>query len=76
MELGNFREALNDFEQSLRVNPDGPAAFFSKGECLMRLGELAAAEAIFAEGVERFPEKKALFQDFLKRVRAQRSVKR
>ncbi len=76
MELGNFREALNDFEQSLRVNPDGPAAFFSKGECLMRLGELAAAEAIFAEGVERFPEKKALFQDFLKRVRTQRSAKR
>jgi tetratricopeptide (TPR) repeat protein len=75
MELGNFREALNDFEQSLQVNPEGPAAFFSKGECLMRLGELAAAEAIFAEGVERFPEKKALFQDFLKRVRAQRSAK-
>jgi hypothetical protein len=42
----------------------------------MRLGELAAAEAIFAEGAERFPEKKALFQDFLKRVRAQRSAKR
>lgn len=76
MELGSFSEALNDFEQSLRVNPDGPAAFFSKGECLMRLGELAAAEAVFTEGVERFPEKKALFQDFLKRVRAQRSAKR
>ena len=71
MELGNFQEALDDFEQSLQVNPDGEAAFFSKGECLMRLGELAAAEAIFAEGMERFPGKKALFAEFLGRVRAQ-----
>ncbi|WP_432731816.1 tetratricopeptide repeat protein [Variovorax sp. W6] len=71
MELGNFREALDDFEQSLQVNPEGEAAFFSKGECLMRLGELAAAEAIFTEGKERFPAKKALFGEFLGRVRAQ-----
>ncbi|MET3474941.1 tetratricopeptide repeat protein [Variovorax atrisoli] len=71
MELGDFQGALEDFEQSLQVNPDGEAAFFSKGECLMRLGQLAAAESIFKEGRERFPGKKALFDEFLERVRAQ-----
>ncbi|MDR6517989.1 tetratricopeptide (TPR) repeat protein [Variovorax paradoxus] len=71
MELGDFQGALEDFEQSLQVNPDGEAAFFSKGECLMRLGQLAAAESTFKEGRERFPGKKALFDEFLERVRAQ-----
>lgn len=73
MELGNFRDALGDFEESLRVNPDGVAAFFSKGECLMRLGELEAAEAVFAEGLTRFPEKNTLFSDFLKQARGRRA---
>lgn len=73
MELGNFRDALGDFEESLRVNPDGVAAFFSKGECLMRLGELEAAEAVFAEGLTRFPEKNSLFSDFLKQARGRQA---
>jgi tetratricopeptide (TPR) repeat protein len=70
MELGQYRDALKDFEASLRVNPDGIAAFFSKGECLMRLGDLQAAAAIFKEGQKRFPEKRAMFTDFLNRVQA------
>ena len=72
MELGKNREALSDFEMSLRVNPNGMAAFFSRGECLMKLGELTAAEAIFLEGQTRFPEKRALFEKFLHNVRALR----
>ena len=72
MELGNIREALFDFEQSLRVNPDGSTAFFSKGDCLMKLGDLKEAEAIFREGLRRFPEKRAAFTLFLERVRALR----
>ncbi|QOF81454.1 tetratricopeptide repeat protein [Variovorax sp. 38R] len=75
MELGNFREALGDFEQSLRVNPDGEAAFFSRGECLMRLGELETAEAVFEEGLTRFPEKTTLFMDLLKQARGRRAAK-
>ena len=70
MELGKIREALSDFELSLQVNPNGMAAFFSKGECLMKLGDLAAAEAIFQEGQSRFPQQRANFTEFLKRVRA------
>ena len=70
MELGRHREALRDFEQSLLVNPNGMAAFFSKGECLMKLGDLKAAEAIFQEGQSRFPEQRAMFKKFLEQVRA------
>lgn len=72
MELGKVPEALQDFEASLRVNPNGMAAFFSKGECLMKLGQLKAAEAVFQEGQTKFPEKRALFTKFLEKVRALR----
>jgi tetratricopeptide (TPR) repeat protein len=68
MELGQFREALNDFEDSLRVNPNGVAAYFSRGECLMKLGDLAAAEAVFLQGQTRFPEQRAIFEKFLNHV--------
>jgi tetratricopeptide (TPR) repeat protein len=72
MELGRVQDALRNFEQSLRVNPDGMAAFFSKGECLMKLGQLDAAEAVFQEGQAKFPEKRALFTKFLGQVRTLR----
>jgi tetratricopeptide (TPR) repeat protein len=73
VELGKYREALADFELSLGVNPDGVAAFFSRGECLMRLGQLDAAEAIFKEGVARFPQQKADFSKYLELVRKLKS---
>lgn len=70
MELGDDRRALEDFEMSLRVEPDGVAAFFSKGECLMKLGELDRAEAIFREGLFRFWQKRDQFQRYLERTLA------
>lgn len=73
MEIGNYEEALNDFEQSLRVNPDGVAAIFSKGECLMRLGELSAAEKIFSAGLEKFPLQREMFAIFLTQVRSMKN---
>ena len=69
MELGKYTEALADFELSLSVNPDGFAAFFSKGECLMRLDKLDAAEDVFKAGVVRFPEKIEAFSKYLELVR-------
>jgi tetratricopeptide (TPR) repeat protein len=70
MELGLHQQALRDLEESLYLNPDGMAAFFSKGECLMKLGHLDEAEAIFIEGQVRFPEHATKFNEFLKRTRA------
>lgn len=73
MELGKFKEALADFEQSSRLNPSGVAAFFSRGECLMKLGDLASAEAVFSEGLQSFPQEGALFRQFLDRIQQLRT---
>lgn len=70
MELGLHEKALRDLEESLYINPEGMSAFFCKGECLMKLGHLDEAEAIFIEGQERFPEHASRFNEFLKRTRA------
>lgn len=75
MDMGQYAEALVGFDQSLRVNPDGMAAFFSRGECLMRLDRLEEAEAVFLEGRDRFPEQRVLFTDFLQQVRAARGIR-
>jgi hypothetical protein len=70
MELGDCLTALSGFEHSLRVNPDGVSAFFSRGECLLKLGRLNEAETVFAEGLGRFPEQKDMFQRFLDMTRS------
>ncbi len=70
MELGLHQQALRDLDESLYINPEGMSAFFCKGECLMKLGHLDEAEAIFIEGQERFPEHATQFNEFLKRTRA------
>ncbi|SFG35519.1 Tetratricopeptide repeat-containing protein [Duganella sp. CF458] len=70
MELGLYQQALRDLDESIYLNPEGMTAFFSKGECLLKLGHLDEAEAIFVEGQELFPEHAAQFNEFLKRTRA------
>jgi len=70
MELGLHEKALRDLDESLHINPEGMSAFFCKGECLMKLGHLGEAEAIFVEGQQRFPEHATQFNEFLKRTRA------
>jgi tetratricopeptide (TPR) repeat protein len=65
MDLGDFRTATADFEASLQVNPEGHAAFFSRGECFLKLGEFDKAEEIFLEGADRFPEHRADYLHFL-----------
>lgn len=74
MELGNYGEALDDFEQSLWVNPDGGTAHLSKGECLMRLGLLDDADAVFREGITRFPERAGDYEILIARVDALRGA--
>jgi tetratricopeptide (TPR) repeat protein len=70
MELGLHQQALRDLEESLYIDPHGMSAFFCKGECLMKLGHLDEAAAVFTEGQERFPEHATRFNEFLKRTRA------
>jgi tetratricopeptide (TPR) repeat protein len=70
MEQGDYNEALADFKLSLRVNPGGVAAFFSTGECLLRLGHAAQAEEIFEDGTTRFPDHRADFEKYLQIARS------
>jgi tetratricopeptide (TPR) repeat protein len=70
MELGLHQQALRDLDESLYLNPDGMTALFCKGECLMKLGHLDEAEAIFTEGQQRFPEHAGRYNEFLKPTRA------
>lgn len=67
------KQARLDFEQSLRVNPNGMAAFFSRGACLMQLGDLKAAETLFKEGQSRFPQERATPRKYLGFVRSVRN---
>lgn len=64
MSLGQFADAIHDFEESLRVNPDGKHAMFSIGECWFKLKEFRQAEPIFRECVRRWPQE-AAFQRHL-----------
>ncbi len=43
MNLGQFNEAIQDFQESLRINPKGFTATFSIGDCYMRLGKIQEA---------------------------------
>lgn len=63
MTLGNYRAALDDFVLSLWVHPNGMVALLAKGDCLMELGDHAAAEAIFQAGRVRFPEHRPTFTE-------------
>lgn len=65
MDLGDFTGAIADFEASLQVNPQGHAAFFSRGECLLKLGEFDQAAGVFTEGADRFPQHRADYLRFL-----------
>lgn len=65
MDLGDFRTAIADFEASLQVNPEGHAAFFSRGECFLKLGEFDKAEEIFLQGADRFPGYRADYLRFV-----------
>lgn len=65
MEFGDYATALIGFEDSLRVNPDGNSAFFSRGECLLRLGRLEEAKQVFEEGKLRFPAHREMYDRYL-----------
>jgi tetratricopeptide (TPR) repeat protein len=55
MDLGRWRDAIEDFQLSLQVNPDSLAAEFSIGECYYRLGEFAKAKEQFGKCLQIDP---------------------
>ena len=47
MDMGFFKEAIEDFNESLRVNPDSFLALFSIGECYFKLKEYPQSKEYF-----------------------------
>jgi tetratricopeptide (TPR) repeat protein len=74
MELGDFVSAIHDFEASLGFHPDGNAAFFSRGECFLKMDKLDEAEKIFLQGMHKFREHQATYQKFLDIVKAKKRL--
>jgi len=36
--VGEYKNAISDFTQILRLNPESEAAYFNRGSSLMRMG--------------------------------------
>jgi len=70
MDRGRYAKAIRDFQQSLQVNPSGVTAFFTMGECLMKLERYDEASQVFEAGFAKFPDKKPLFADYYKKAMA------
>ncbi|MBL0742568.1 tetratricopeptide repeat protein [Chryseolinea lacunae] len=51
MDLGQWQEAIEDFNLSLQQNPESVLAEFSIGECLMRLGDYTNAITQFEKAL-------------------------
>jgi tetratricopeptide (TPR) repeat protein len=69
MELARYPEAAKEFEESIRINPDNPAALFSLGECFLKVGEYPKAVDIFQDCATRWPDQ-AHHREFLRRAQA------
>ena len=67
MDLGQWQEAIQDFELSLSVKPNSILAEFSIGECYMRLGLNEAARTQFEKVLIIDPQHPAA-KDFLLKV--------
>ena len=55
-ELGNFSEAVTEFREAIRLQPDSPMAHYSLGNALQRQGKLGEAEAEDQEAIRLKPD--------------------
>lgn len=53
---GEYREALENFEVALTLNPHDPALHFNVAECYDRLGDAARAEQYYRYALDRTPD--------------------
>ncbi|MCL4691169.1 MAG: tetratricopeptide repeat protein [Candidatus Hydrogenedentes bacterium] len=74
MEKGDYESALLGFEESLAINPDGIHAYFSRGECLLKLRRYDEAEEVFVSGKGKFPEHRGEFGKFLLKTKLSRTA--
>lgn len=56
MALGEYLDAIKDFEFSLMINPNSVIAEFAIGECFFKLGDFQKAVEQFEHTLKLFPE--------------------
>ena len=68
-EAGEYKEALECYEQAIRQNADDHGALFNAGLMHEALGDLARAEELYSKAVQVEPESRYIFAR--KRVRSE-----
>ena len=56
LQLGNFQEAANHFEQSLEMNPEHTSSLANLGAALIGCGDFDKAESIVLRVLEKYPD--------------------
>ncbi len=56
LKLGKYREALQDAEAALAIDPDNHKANFRKGQALMYTGDLEKARKVFKDAAHADPQ--------------------
>jgi len=67
MDIGLWADAIEDFQESLEVNPGSLLAEFSIGECYLKLGNYQKAKEQFEKAIVIDPTHPAP-KDFLKKI--------
>lgn len=73
MDMGDNEKAIEFFDKSLSIEPKGFTALYYKGQCYINLRDRDSAMAIFKDGMTRFPEKKAAFEEIYLKLKNMRS---
>jgi tetratricopeptide (TPR) repeat protein len=54
---GNAKEAVTDFTESIRNNPNDPATYYQRAKALQKLGRVDDALKDYGQAIERDPQK-------------------
>ncbi|MDR7122964.1 tetratricopeptide repeat protein [Rheinheimera soli] len=73
MDIGDNEAAIKYFDKSLNIEPNNFTALYYKGHCFINLRDRDAAIAVFEDGMTRFPEKKAAFEEMYLKLKNMRS---
>ena len=52
VKAGQLKEAVDEFQTLIGINPQYPAAYFHGGQALEKLGQLDEARALYQKGID------------------------